>query len=235
MAVPPPPPPGGIFLPRGITQDDQVGLRKISNGAVIGGVGSLASLILSGAIEASGFTRAFQLQTGVGPWQSWVWVVAVAVVGVVLGLIQLTWTRAGLRKLPGPAPELASPIRVSGLVYPGLLLVLIGLPILLFTLGSVLSCTPSGPPPGAMTCVRTGALWPLFVGAGLVLVGGILSAIGWIYLAIGVWRLEHRYHQSLIQVGAILLLLFPLLGDILIWVGIRQILEQPILPNPPPG
>ncbi|MHB1887419.1 MAG: DUF973 family protein, partial [Acidimicrobiales bacterium] len=154
---------------------------------------------------------------------------------IVLALIQLTWMRAGLRELPGPSPELDAPIRVSRLAYPGLLLILIGLPTLLLTLGSVLRCAPTGPPPGAMTCIQTGALWPLLIGAGLLFAGAILSLIGWIYLAIGLWRLERRYQESLIQVGAILLVLFPLLGDILLWVGIRQVLELPTLPKPPSG
>ena len=229
---PPPPPPGRFGATRSLTGADRDGLRKISNGALIGAVGSVASLAIGVAIDLNGFSRALELRAGFPSAQSWIWVVALAAFGIALTLIQLTWMRDGLQRLPGPSPELVSPVSLSRLAYPGLVLVWVGLLVVLFTLGSVLTCTPSGTPPGMMTCIRTGALWPLLVGAGLALVGVLLTVIGWIYLAIGLWRLERRYPQPLIQVGAILLLFFPLLGNILLWVGIHQVLETP---NAPPG
>jgi len=228
---PPPPPPGGFGGPRSLTGAERDGLRKISNGALIGIVGAVANLIIGAALDANGFTRALLLETKFSAWQTWIWVIAVLAFGVVLTLIELAWMRDGLRRLPGPSPELAGPLSISRLVYPGLILVFVGLAVLLGTIGTVLTCAPSGPGPAAMTCVRTGALWPLFAGAGLAILGGILTAVGWIYLAIGIRRLERRYHQSLVQVGAILLVLFPLLGNILIWVGLRQVQELPTAPS----
>ncbi len=229
---PPPPPPGRFGATRSLTGADRDGLRKISNGALIGIFGSAANVAIGIALDFSGLTRTLELRAGFPGWTSWIWLIALLAFGVVLTLIELTWMRDGLRRLPGPSPELAGPISVSRLVYPGLLLLWVGLTVVLVTLGSFLTCSPSGVTPGMMTCVRTGALWPLLVGVGIALVGGILTVVGWIYLAIGLWRLERRYQQSLIQVGAILLILFPLLGDILLWVGIHQVLETP---NAPPG
>ncbi len=235
VRVPPPPPLGGAFPPRAITEADRAGLRKISNGAVIGGVGGVISLTVAEAISASGFTRALELRAGFSSGPNWIAPIGLLAFAILLSLVQLTWTRAGLRGLPGPSPELDSPLRLSILAYPGLLLILVGVPVVLLTLGSVLTCHPPGPPGGAMPCVQTGALWPVLVGAALIVVGAILSVIGWIYLAIGLWRLERRYHESLIQVGAVLLLLFPLLGDILLWVGIRAVRKLPTVPAPPSG
>ncbi|MFG1529802.1 MAG: DUF973 family protein [Thermoplasmata archaeon] len=228
---PPPPPPGGFGAPRSLTGAEREGLRKISNGAVIGVVGAVVNLIIAGALDVGGFTRALFLESKFSAWQSWIWVIVALALGIVFTLIELTWMRDGLRRLPGPSPELAGPLSLSRLMYPGLILLFVGLVVLLGTIGSVLTCTPSGMGPAMATCVRTGALWPILAGAGLSVIGGILTVVGWIFLGIGIWRLERRYHQSLIQVGAVLLVLFPLLGNILIWVGLRQVQDLPTAPS----
>jgi len=202
---------------------------------MVGGVGSLLGYVAAFSLQLPSMIPSIQHPAMSLSWQSWSWAVGVIAFGGILSLLQLTWMRRGLRQLPGPSPELDNPIRWSVLAYPGLVLILIGIPTIFGTLGLAVSCRPGTlGPGGGMTCTFTGAIWPFFVGVGITASGAVLSVVGWISLALGIWRLDRRYHESLLPIGAVFLVLFPLIGDILLWIGIKHIREGPTVGRPPP-
>ena len=127
-----------------------------------------------------------------------------AIVGYVLSLIAVFLLRSGFKSI-------SSSNRSYGIGTTGALLQLIG--FFMFLVGFIAFGALLFVSPGAAIAGSFGML-------ALVAVGGIISFIGAIMALVGFWRLGSANNSALIQVGAILYLIFPFLGAILLLVGL---------------
>jgi hypothetical protein len=212
---------------------DQGALQEAKVGALIGIFGLILSVVgdyLAFSYGALGIGASCNSVTDTCSFPS----VSVAVSGALLGLTVVGYIiailfilrfRSAFQKLVTVDFRFRSPANLAILAIVG-----IGIVILAEILLGVAAIDAINACKGGVytTCYNaiTGEIGLLLGGLGLLVLGAILLLIGGILVLIGIWRMGTRYNQSLIKVGAILLIIpfLDIVGVILIYVGANQAL-----------
>jgi hypothetical protein len=171
-----------------------------------------------------------QVASALGPlFQDVVYIIPLSVGVELVGLVVLTLGFRGLAKVDNPRFHISTPFMVVLIV--GLLIVAGGAVPLLNTIPNIISsgltgCTGSY---GSLTCTPSSAFFnqfsSIFVYFGLILLGGLLTLIGYIGgLILGLWRVGSRYNQTTLKIGAIfqIIPLLNVVAPILIILGANE-------------
>lgn len=139
---------------------------------------------------------------------------------LVLALIVLLLYMRAFRTLRDAAEGFSTPATLALLAVIGVVLVGVGLGLFLLAIVQAIACVGAGNPLTS-GCLFTGAFWGGIV---LLLIGAIITLVGYIGILIGIWRVGSRFDNSLFKVGAILLIIpyANVVGEILILIGARQ-------------
>jgi hypothetical protein len=192
--------------------------------AILTIVGTVAGLAASVLVNLGGLVK-----TTPGPGSAatvtltlpspWVWVVEIAIGGA-LGLVALWLYRSAFATLAPLDRRFSTPAVLAVLAVIGAAVALIGVYFLLHALYGAVQCVGAGNPI-TRGCLLTGEFW---LGLALVAVGGIVALVGFIGVLIGLWRIGTRYDETLVKVGAILLIIpyVSVVGGILIAIGASQ-------------
>lgn len=105
----------------------------------------------------------------------------------------------------------------------GSMMFLAGLGIVLLTLVLAVNCAATAVPPTSTVPLSCFNLGGLLGGVALLFVGGILSLIGLIGVAVGLWRAGERYDDSLLRAGAVLTVIpfLNVFGFVVLLLGVR--------------
>ncbi len=149
--------------------------------------------------------------------ESTVWgIFGIAAVGVLFSAVSYGFLRAGFARLRPLDRKFSSTPSFAVVAVVGFILVALGLLLLASGLISALRCA-AGVTPLPTACVPVGT----FLGAvGLIVLGGVVVLVGVIGTLVGIWRLGDRYEDGLFKAGAILLVLFGIVGSILLLVAV---------------
>jgi len=170
---------------------------------------------------------------------------AVIAVGIIFDILSILRFRSAFRALLPVDYRFRSPANLSILLVIGLVLILLGFGLLLGSVGPVINaCSSSNYNYTSCSNAATGAAGLLLSGVGVIGLGAILGLIGGIVVLLGIWRLGTRYNESLLQVGAILLIIpfVDIAAPFLIYFGARQAEQRvgpaagipPFVPGVPP-
>ncbi len=148
--------------------------------------------------------------------------------GLAIGLpllgLELLFLRFAFRALLRFDTTFSTPSGLSLLALAGLPILAAGYALLIAALLQAVGCAGAGNPV-SLSCLLT----PTFSGAvGLLVIGGLLTLIGYVGVLVGIWRFGTHFDNGLFKAGAILLI-FPLLalvGAILLLVGAARALER---------
>ncbi|MGI0132671.1 MAG: DUF973 family protein [Thermoplasmata archaeon] len=194
-------------------------------------LGVLLSLVVPQVVGAFlGGANPFSAAVPFGPAAlvtHWIYLTgALVATGFFVGAVSWWWVRRGFRSMDGVDRAFGTPATLVTLGLVGL--VLLGLAFFAFLgeVGSLVQCTP---PISSNSTVPPGCLGPavgaILLTAGLLFVGAIIALVGLIGYILGMWRFGERYHETLIQAGAIMTI-FPFLnviGYILLLVGLSNV------------
>jgi len=171
-----------------------------------------------------------QVASALGPiFQDVVYIIPLSVGIELVGLLVLTLGFRGLAKVDSPRFHISTPFMVVLIV--GLLIVAGGAVPLLNSVPGMLSTALQNCsyPYTATTCTPSTAFFnqfsTIFVYFGLMLLGGLLTLIGYIGgLILGLWRVGSRYNQTTLKVGAIfqIIPLLNIIAPILIILGANE-------------
>ncbi len=148
---------------------------------------------------------------------------ALEAVGIVISIFFILKFRAAFRVLVPHDYRFRSPASLSILAVIGIVLVLIGLILIVGAGVSWVGPCSSGNVTSCDNAVSS-SLGLLLGGAALVFLGAILAIIGGIMLLVGIWRLGTRYNQSMVKIGAILLIIpfLDIAAPFLIYFGLKD-------------
>lgn len=184
--------------------------------AIVGTILSFATLFTTPALSLLGdASSGSSVSTGV----------AVAVLfGVLLSaslaisLVQLWLFRSAFSDLAPIDSRFSTPRTLVLVAMIGFVLVLLGFVGLIVVVFQPNTCT-SGGSSATSPCVNLGASLGFLA---LLAVGGITVFVGYIGLLVGIWRLGTRYDEGLFKAAAILLILIPFVGAILLLIAARS-------------
>lgn len=235
-----PPPPWAAPVPVGFTAAaDGAGLDWVQLASLVSFVSSLVGpVLLYGVGPAVGYAPLGNLgQPSAVTGRGFDVVIAAALIGIGFGLVSLWLLRRGFGLLRPIDPRFSTPTSLIPVAMIGLVLLLIGLPLLLASFGPIVQCASQ--PMNQTTLTPSNCFGAagaeLGVGALLSGLGGILGLIGYIGMIIGLWRLGDRYSSSLLHAGAILAIFLPFVGWLLVYFGCREArrLVPPAVGGPP--
>jgi hypothetical protein len=171
-----------------------------------------------------------QVANAMGPiFQDIVYLIPLSLGIELVGLIVLTLGFRGLAKVDSARFHVSTPFMVVLIV--GLLIAAGGAIPLLNGIPNIIAnayanCTY---PYGSTTCTPSAAFFNQFNSVlayfGLILLGGILTLIGYIGgLILGLWRVGSRYNQTTLKIGAIfqIIPLLNIIAPILILLGANE-------------
>jgi hypothetical protein len=176
-----------------------------------------------------------QVANALGPiFQDITYIIPIAVGIELVGLVVLTMGFRGLAKVDKARFHISTPFMLV-LIF-GVLIVAGGAVSLLGNIPNVIanainssSCTGGGYYGYSITCTPSAAFFnqfsSLFAYVGVILLGGILSLIGYIGgLILGLWRVGSRYNQTTLKLGAIfqIIPLLQIVAPILIILGANE-------------
>jgi hypothetical protein len=229
-----PPPGSGLVEPTPQPQSRAADLRALQEaktGALLGIIGVLLSVVGTAVgtfFGGLGFGISCNSTTGTCSYPSQgIGVLgglfALDVVGFIIGILFILRFRSAFQTLVPYDYRFRSPASLSILAIVGLLLLLIGLGLTIAAAGAVISPCSSGNFTSCQNAVSN-AFGLLIGGLGLIVLGVILLLIGGILLLIGIWRLGTRYNESLVKVGAILMIIpfLDIVGVFLVYFGVSQ-------------
>jgi hypothetical protein len=149
---------------------------------------------------------------------------AVEVIGYIIAILFIWKFRAAFQTLVPYDYRFRSPASLSILAIVGIAILIIGFGLLVGAAASILGSCGSTASYTSCDNAITSAAGLLFGGLGLIVLGGILLLIGGIMILIGIWRLGTRYNESLLKVGAILLIIpvLNIVAPFLIYFGASQ-------------
>jgi hypothetical protein len=118
----------------------------------------------------------------------------------------------------------SAPSRFAFLLLIGELVVLFGGVVLTAFLYGAIQCAGSGHAVPS-SCIDLATFW---AGFALLGIGSIVTLVGYVGVAVGVWRLGTRYRVRLFRIGAVLLLIPYVsgLGSALVALGARRQLRR---------
>lgn len=219
------PPSYTSYAPVGFTtaasqEADRTALSKIATAAILGVIGFALSFAVALATPALSLLVRFSSGTSANT-SAIVLVVGALLASVALTFMELWLFRGAFAALSSFDPRFTSPRQLTLVAIVGLALVLAGVIALFAVIAQVSSTACGAPPPAA--CSNSGIpLGSVLAILAVLLVGAITALIGIIGLAIGVWRLGTRYSEGLFKAGAVLLIVFNLVGLILILIAVRS-------------
>jgi len=177
-------------------------------------------------ISASGLSGFLSVSTTYGsstldlhfnpPWYWTAYLVVVAAAGVA----QIILFRLSLRSFSFVDPTFSTPATLALVAVIGFLLLFFGVGLFFASIVQAIDCAGAGNPV-PVSCLFTGAFWS---GIGLLVVGAIITVVGYIGVLVGIWRVGTRSGNALFKVGAILMI-FPYLnivGAILLLIGAQD-------------
>jgi RNA polymerase subunit RPABC4/transcription elongation factor Spt4 len=182
------------------TQEDRDGIGKIKNGALVSLIGIILSLVGLAAVEG---TLLSGIRSG-APLSGLSSLIAIALVGVIIGLISILLYRSGfgiLRQVDGR--RFGTPFTFSTVFLVGFVFLILGLLIFLAAISSV-----------DLALVVVGDVF-LILSVILLLLGDIIGIV------LGLWRVGERYNSTAIKVGAIFFIIpyLDVLAPILVFIG----------------
>ncbi len=148
---------------------------------------------------------------------------ALEVVGTIIGILFVLKFRSAFQTLVPVDYRFRSPASLSILLVIGFILIVLGEGVLFATVANIIGqCSNLN----TTNCYNaaTGAAGALLASLGVLVLGAILALIGGILLLVGIWRLGTRYDDSLLKVGAVLLIIpfLDIAGIFLIYFGVTQ-------------
>lgn len=151
------------------------------------------------------------------------------VLSVVLTVTSLYFLRLAFARLAPVDDEFRSPSTLSLVGIVGLVIVVLGLLLVIQALIGTINCAGTMRPVPT-SCAEIGAL---LGGVGVLLLGAIIAIIGIIGVAIGIWRLGTRYNEDIFHIGAVLWIIIPVVGQILVLYGISKVRQRLGRPGQP--
>ncbi|MCL4451027.1 MAG: DUF973 family protein [Candidatus Thermoplasmatota archaeon] len=182
------------------TREDFDGIGKIKNGALVSLVGIILSLVGIAAVEGallSGFSSG-------SPLSGFSTLIAVALVGVIIGLASILLYRSGfgiLRQVD--ARKFGTPYTFSTVFLVGFVFLILGLIIFLVAIPFL-----------SLSLLVVGDVF-LILSVILLLLGDIIGIV------LGLWRVGERYNSTAIKVGAIFFIIpyLDVIAPILVFIG----------------
>lgn len=198
---------------------DRRALRAIAFGAAMAFVAGLI-----GIVTAAGLPVASVLLGGSGG--DTVSVSLLALTGLALAgaaafsVVQAFLFRSAFEGLAFFDPRFARPSTLALLAVFGILVTALGAVLIVgsFYEATVCAGSASSIPP---SCVPGG---PLLVGLFVAAIGTILAFVGYVGVALGIWRTGGRYRSTMLRVGAVLMVVpfVATVGAVVVWVGARR-------------
>lgn len=211
---------------------DRAALSDISAAAMIAVFSFLVSLLVVGVSPALTYLTDIESRastagnaTGLGI------LVGTLLFAVVLSLVEFALFRRSFQRLARFDPIFRGPgtfavVAMVGLVVLGALAVTLAVVV-----AQVNRCTGGNPFNfGQFSCGHAGEFLLLL---GVLLVGAAVTLIGYIGVAVGIWRLGAHCDVELFKLAAILLLVVSIVGAIVLWVAVRAARRR-TAPTPSP-
>lgn len=239
--------------------NDHAALQEAKTGALIGIIGLLLSVIgsylaFTYGVLGVGVTANCSDGTCTYPSASAAVtgaVIGLDIVGYIIAVLFILRFRSAFQKLVPIDFRFRSPANLAILAVVGIIILVLAEILLGLGAINVINACRTGSYTSCDNAV-TNNLGLILGGAGLAVLGAILLLIGGILVLVGIWRMGTRYDNSMLKIGAILLI-FPFLdivGVILIYIGAGQSLQvlnqsgvggmggmgaAPLAFTPPPG
>lgn len=200
---------------------DRAALSDISAAAIIAVFSFLVSVVVVGVTPALTYLSDIEGRASTASDASGLGIlIGTVVFAVLLGLVQLALYRRSFRTLSRYDPVFTNPgafalLAIVGLAVVGVLAVVLA--ILLFQASGCIGGNPFNF--GQVACSQAGLIVGLFF---LVLVVAALTAVGFIGVAVGVWRVGSHFGVEMFKLAAILWLVVGIVGAILVWVAVRS-------------
>jgi len=172
-------------------------------------------------VNSTGTVTPAQVATAMGPVFTDITYIIPLSLGIELvGLIVLTLGFRGLARVDSQRFHVSTPFMAVLMV--GLLLAAGGAVPILTSLPNIIASAPTS---GTASAAFLNQFGTILAYLGLVLLGGLLSLIGYIGgLILGLWRVGSRYNQTTLKVGAIfqIIPLLNIVAPILIILGANE-------------
>ncbi len=104
----------------------------------------------------------------------------------------------------------------------GMVMLLVGTIALISIMPSLLAVA-NGPTAGSAMQAEFGTILATIA---LIAVAAIITLVGMIFVIIGLFRVGSQFNNSLVEVGAILILFLGIIGTILLYLGLTEIINK---------